>query len=212
MADASIEATLELWASSLREVKARIRPLFTQGCVAASASLFLDGLLDRSGARPDVCMPRRRVILARGGSRPSSAAAGGRRIGTWTRGLLIRRNIADQSLAYFTTWCPAGTTIETPDRGGGKPPGHRRQLRVRQDRVRPRPQRGMLLARLAPPRVAGHAGVRHGDQRPPSRQCRATPKNDAALGAPLTRWSVQEVRRKPVRLAQRRVRPAYIIA
>ncbi len=33
--------------------------------------------------------------------------------GTWTRGLLIRRNIGDRSLAYFTTWCPAGTTIET---------------------------------------------------------------------------------------------------
>jgi len=41
----SIETTLELWASSLREVKARMRPLFTQQRVAASASLFLDGLL-----------------------------------------------------------------------------------------------------------------------------------------------------------------------
>lgn len=33
--------------------------------------------------------------------------------GLWTRGLLIRRNIADGDLAYFTTWCPAGTTIAT---------------------------------------------------------------------------------------------------
>ena len=31
----------------------------------------------------------------------------------WTRGLLIRRNIANGDLAYFTTWCPAGTSIET---------------------------------------------------------------------------------------------------
>lgn len=31
----------------------------------------------------------------------------------WTRGLLIRRNIADGDLAYFTTWCPAGTAVET---------------------------------------------------------------------------------------------------
>ena len=31
--------------------------------------------------------------------------------GAWTRGLLIRRNIADGGLAFFTTWCPAGTTI-----------------------------------------------------------------------------------------------------
>ena len=33
--------------------------------------------------------------------------------GTWTRGLLIRRNLADQSLAFFTTWCPAGTPLAT---------------------------------------------------------------------------------------------------
>jgi SRSO17 transposase len=33
--------------------------------------------------------------------------------GLWTRGLLIRRNIADGDLAYFTTWCPAGTPIDT---------------------------------------------------------------------------------------------------
>jgi SRSO17 transposase len=31
----------------------------------------------------------------------------------WTRGLLIRRRIADGDLAFFTTWCPAGTSIET---------------------------------------------------------------------------------------------------
>src|SRR3954451_10166914 len=45
MSGASIEETLELWAASLREVKARMRPLFTQDRVAASAGLFLDGLL-----------------------------------------------------------------------------------------------------------------------------------------------------------------------
>jgi len=33
--------------------------------------------------------------------------------GLWTRGLLIRRNIADGDLAFFTTWCPAGTAMET---------------------------------------------------------------------------------------------------
>ena len=32
--------------------------------------------------------------------------------GLWTRGLLIRRHIADGDLAYFTTWCPAGTSIK----------------------------------------------------------------------------------------------------
>lgn len=45
MTGASIETTLELWASSLREVKGRMRGLFTQERVAASANLFLDGLL-----------------------------------------------------------------------------------------------------------------------------------------------------------------------
>jgi SRSO17 transposase len=30
----------------------------------------------------------------------------------WTRGLLIRRNIADGDLAFFSTWCPKGTPME----------------------------------------------------------------------------------------------------
>jgi len=29
--------------------------------------------------------------------------------GLWTRGLLVRRSLADGKLAFFTTWCPAGT-------------------------------------------------------------------------------------------------------
>jgi SRSO17 transposase len=33
--------------------------------------------------------------------------------GLWTRGLLIRRSLADGELAYFTTWCPTPTSIET---------------------------------------------------------------------------------------------------
>jgi SRSO17 transposase len=45
MSGASIETTLELWASSLRDVKRRMRHLFTQTRVAQSAEHFLDGLL-----------------------------------------------------------------------------------------------------------------------------------------------------------------------
>src|SRR5689334_7154514 len=45
MAGGSIEATLEAWASSLRDVKGRIRPLFQQERMAASAGLFVDALL-----------------------------------------------------------------------------------------------------------------------------------------------------------------------
>ena len=32
--------------------------------------------------------------------------------GVWTRGLLIRRNIADGDRAFFSTWCPGGTAVE----------------------------------------------------------------------------------------------------
>ena len=32
--------------------------------------------------------------------------------GVWTRGLLIRRSLVDGELAYFTTWCPEGTSAE----------------------------------------------------------------------------------------------------
>jgi SRSO17 transposase len=32
--------------------------------------------------------------------------------GLWTRGLLIRRSVADGALAYFTTWCPKGTPLQ----------------------------------------------------------------------------------------------------
>ena len=45
MSGGSVEATLELWASSLRALKQRIRPLFQQTRMAASAGLFLDALL-----------------------------------------------------------------------------------------------------------------------------------------------------------------------
>lgn len=75
MAGASIEATLELWAQSLRDVKARMRPLFTQERVAASAGLFLDGLLGeerrktgwmRAEAAGDPGPWRQQAILGRG--------------------------------------------------------------------------------------------------------------------------------------------------
>src|ERR671921_95909 len=45
MTGGSVEATLELWASSLRDIKERIRPLFRQARTAVSAGLFLDVLL-----------------------------------------------------------------------------------------------------------------------------------------------------------------------
>jgi len=75
MAGASVETTLELWASSLRDVKARMRPLFSQERVAVSAGKFLDGLLGneprktgwmRAEAAGDSGPWRQQAILGRG--------------------------------------------------------------------------------------------------------------------------------------------------
>jgi len=75
MASASFEAALELWASSLREAKARMRPLFRQERMARSAGLFLDGLLGperrktgwmRAEAAGDPGPWRQQAILGRG--------------------------------------------------------------------------------------------------------------------------------------------------
>src|SRR5215208_7393597 len=45
MTGGSVEATLELWAASLRTIKERIRPVFRQDRTATAAGLFLDALL-----------------------------------------------------------------------------------------------------------------------------------------------------------------------
>ena len=75
MGGASIEATLELWASELRGAKAQMQCLFTQRRVAASAGLFLDGLLGaerrktgwmRAEAAGDPGPWRQQAILGRG--------------------------------------------------------------------------------------------------------------------------------------------------
>src|SRR5271169_7044487 len=75
MAGASVETTLELWASSLRDVKTRVRPLFGQKRVAESAGQFLDGLLGneprktgwmRAEAAGDSGPWRQQAILGRG--------------------------------------------------------------------------------------------------------------------------------------------------
>jgi hypothetical protein len=44
----------------------------------------------------------------------AAAALGSEGPGVWTRGLLIRRAVADADLASFSTWCPAGTPVATP--------------------------------------------------------------------------------------------------
>src|SRR6266446_5231400 len=75
MTGASIETTLALWASSLREVKKRMRPLFEQDRTALNAGLFVDGLLGderrktgwmRAEAAGDPGPWRQQAVLGRG--------------------------------------------------------------------------------------------------------------------------------------------------
>ena len=70
--------------------------------------------------------------------------------GLWTRGLLIRRNIADGELAFFTTWCPAGTADRDPGRGRRATAG-----RSRTASRPPRTSSGSTTTRPAP----GMAGI-----------------------------------------------------
>src|SRR4029453_12821882 len=52
MPAASLETTLELWSTTLRQAKHRIRSLFAAPSVAASANAFLDGLLGAERRKP----------------------------------------------------------------------------------------------------------------------------------------------------------------
>jgi hypothetical protein len=71
---------------------------------------------------------------------------------------------------------------------------------------------------MASPRLARHAGLRHGGD-PSSRERHAAPKNEAQSqidDAPderiPIRWSIQEIRRIAGRFAQSRIEPALVIA
>ena len=131
--------------------------------------------------------------------------------GMWARGLLIRRNIADGDLAFFSTWCPKDTPMKKLVFGRRPSLGHRGQFRNRQKRTRPRSQRDTLLAWLAPSCLAGHACLRHDGRHRASRQCRAAAQKNHAPSSDKTslliRWSVQEIRRIVVKLAQRASNP-----
>ena len=134
------------------------------------------------------------------------------RSGLWTRGLLIRRNIADGDLAFFTTWCPAGTGIEVLVRVEG----HRwaiedsfettkNELGLDHNETRSWHgwHRHVSLVMLAFAMMAGD---------PSPGKPGTTPKKNADTTTPLIRWSIQEVRRIAIRLAQRRIQPSHIIA
>ena len=91
-------------------------------------------------------------------------------LGLWTRGLLIRRTIADGALRLLHHLVPSRNRRRDPGCGRRTALDDRGQLRDRQERAWPRPQREPFLARLAPSRFIGDAGLCHGGEHPPPRQ------------------------------------------
>ncbi len=75
----------------------------------------------------------------------------------WEKGLLIRRRLADPGdLAFYLTHARHGTALARFGAGGRHALDDRGLLRGGQRRGRPRPVRGPVLDRLAPPRNARH--------------------------------------------------------
>ena len=125
--------------------------------------------------------------------------------GLWTRGLLIRRHITDGDLAFFTTWCPAATSIETLV----AVEGHRWAI---EDSLRPRKtsstsittsrswhgwHRHVSLVMLA---FAMMAAIRHRANPPPPKNAPPNHGKHKSTATPsLIRWSIQEVRRIAIR-------------
>src|SRR5271163_4447554 len=72
------------------------------------------------------------------------------------------------------------------------------------------------MSPMAPARLVGHARLRYDGCHPSPRQCyAAAQKNDAPSSdqtALLIRWSIQEIRRIAMKLAQRRIQPACVVA
>jgi hypothetical protein len=139
--------------------------------------------------------------------------------GLWTRGLLIRRRIADGDLAFFTTWCPAATSIETLV----EVEGHRWAIgdsfetaknEFGLDHNESRSWHGwhrhVSMVMLA---FAMMAVIRHRANPPPSKKPNAEPGKSQTIATPsLIRWSIQEVRRIAIRPARKRIQPAHIFA
>ena len=136
------------------------------------------------------------------------------RSGLWTRGLLIRRNIADGDFAFFSTWCPVGTGIETLV----MIEGHRWAIEDSFETAKNElglDHNETRSWRLASPCLACYARIRHDGLNPASGEQHDAPKKEAQdtrTAQLLIRWSVQEIRRIAIRLAQRRISPAHVIA
>ena len=148
----------------------------------------------RAGQRLAAPERRRRRQGARGSTTgPICPTAATRRRG-WKKGLLDPAQLARAGRARLlpdprARRRPPGR----PGAGGRHALGDRGLLRGGQGRGRPRPVRGPLLDRLAPPRHAGHAGARL-----PRRRCARRRSGGEAtldLAADLLPLTVPEVRR-----------------
>ena len=196
MVGASIETTLELWASSLRDVKARIRPLFSQERVAVSAGKFLDGLL---GNEPRKTGWMRAEAAGNSGPWRQQAILGR---GRWDADALrdIVRECALETLADETAVL---VIDETGFLKQGKAScGVARQYTGSAGKIT-NCQIGVFASYVS----------RHGH--PSSRQRRAAQKNTVTSSEKpllLICWSIQEIRRIAIKLAQRRIQPAHVIA
>src|SRR3974377_255647 len=93
---ASVEDTLTLWASSLRDAKQRIRRLFTQERVAASAGEVFGGLFGNE--------PRKRgwVVGGGGGRKGPAIEARGASRRFWAGGIGMRTRCATSCVS--THW------------------------------------------------------------------------------------------------------------
>src|SRR3954463_14726370 len=132
----------------------------------------------------------------------------------WTRGLLIRRSIDDGARAYFSTWCPVGTAIETLVAVEGRRWAVEEGFEVAKtelglDHNETRSWHGwhrhVPLVMLA---FAMLATIRH---RANSGREKISRQSYAGKSISLVPWSVQEIRRIALRLAQRRIEPALVI-
>jgi len=129
-------------------------------------------------------------------------------LGLWTRGLLIRRRREDGERAYFSTWCPVGTPVETLVVVEGRRwaiedafETAKTDLGLDHDETRSWHgwHRHVSLVMLA---FALLAVVRHkADAR------KAPPKNPGQRSRDMVRWSIQEIRRLAGRLSRRGVEP-----
>jgi SRSO17 transposase len=135
--------------------------------------------------------------------------------GQWTRGLLIRRNIADGAMAFFSTWCPKGTPAKKMIAVEGRRwaiedsfESAKNELGL--DHNESRSWHGwhrhvslvMLAFAMMPPSVI--------TPMPRRSKNTATPSQRTPLL--ICCWSVQEIRRIAIKLTQQRIQPAHVIA